>query len=444
MIVDAYGGRHSTGSSAAVKAFEQAIASVASHRPGAAEALDAALAADPDLIAAHALRGFAAVILARAECLPGAAAAHAAASDALCRRSAPTPSEIVLVRALADARAGRLLAAADRLDLHLEDCPADFLPLKLSHSLRFMSGDLPGMLALTSHVLPAWTDERPGAGFVLGCHAFGLEEAGALGPAELCGRRAVALEPGDAWGLHAVSHVHETQGRTREGVAWLESSRPRWSACNNFRFHMSWHLALFELEEGRVERVLGLYDDEVRPTQTDDFRDVANAASLLWRLAQEGVDVGQRWAELADVSRRRTRDVTLVFASLHHLMTLVGAGQHGEALALANTIAAPADCGDDQASVAVRVGRDLAQVILDLGDAGTIARAAAALPLLGGSHAQRDVFLRTLALAAADRGERDAMAVVMGCRAALRREDRFCQLAHQRLARAEAARKRVA
>ncbi|GGH09614.1 tetratricopeptide repeat protein 38 family protein [Alsobacter metallidurans] len=444
MIVDAYAGRHSTGSPAAVAAFEQAIASVARHQPGAAEALDAALAADPDLIAAHALRGFAAVILARSECVPAADDAYALAAAALARRPDVTSDESVLVHALDAARRGRLRAAADRLDAHLHAEPGAFLPLKLSHSLRFMAGDLGGMLALTSRVLPAWTEDRPGAGFVLGCHAFGLEEAGELAPAERYGLRAVELEPGDAWGLHAVSHVHETQGRTREGASWLEASRPRWAACNNFRFHLSWHLALFELEEGHVGRVLDLYDDEVRPTRTDDFRDVANAASLLWRLSQEGVDVGDRWAELAAVSRRRTRDVTLVFASLHHILALVGAGQRGDALALAGEISARERSGGDQGRVAGQVGRDLARVILDLGDAATIARAAAALPLIGGSHAQRDVFLRTLALAAADRGERDAMAVVMGCRAALRREDRFCQLAHQRLARAEAARRRVA
>ena len=71
------------------------------------------------------------------------------------------------------------------------------------------------------------------------------------------------------------------------------------------------------------EQVLKIYDEEVRPQQTDDFRDMANAISLLWRLNQTGVDVGSRWADMAEIALRRRHDTTLVFASLHTLAALV-------------------------------------------------------------------------------------------------------------------------
>ncbi|PSC06058.1 tetratricopeptide repeat-containing protein [Alsobacter soli] len=436
MMIDHYGGRHTTESQPAVAAFEEAVGCLALHRPGVPEAIAKALAADPGLVAGHALRGLASVILARAECVDAARQDHARAVTLLGIGKQASDDERALVSALGKALQGCLLAAADALDSVVAERPTAFLLLKLSHALRFMAGDLGGMLATTRRSLPAWVDGRPGAGFVYGCHAFGLEEAGALDEAERFGVRAAALEPGDAWALHAVAHVHETRMRIDEGAAWLERSRPHWADCNNFRFHLSWHLALFELERGRAERVLALYDADVRPTPTDDFRDVANAASLLWRLAQEGVPVGDRWSELASIARRRTQDVTLVFASLHHLLSLVGAGARTEALALAESLRA---AQGDQADVVRQVGADVARVILDLGGDGVIARAAQRLPLLGGSHAQRDVFLRTLALAAADRGDRAGYEAVLACRSGLRREDRFASLAAERLARAEAA-----
>ncbi|WP_406854338.1 tetratricopeptide repeat protein [Alsobacter sp. KACC 23698] len=440
MIVDHYGGRHATASRTAVAAFDQAVSCLARHRPGAAEAIAEALANDPDLISAHALRGLASVFLARSECMQAARRDHAQANALAQRRTDASDDEKALVAALGYAVEGRLLAAADILDRALQDRPTAFLLVKASNALRFMAGDLGGMLATTQRVLPSWTDERPGAGFVLGCHAFGLEEAGQLADAERIGLRAAELEPDDAWAMHAVSHVHETQMRTAEGVAWLEQSRPRWSRCHNFRFHLSWHLALFELERGRLDRVLALYDEEVRPTPTDDFRDVANAASLLWRLEQEGVAVGDRWAELAMIARRRSQDVTLVFASLHHLLALVGAGARGEALALVQAL--EAEPRGDQAVVAQRAGIDVARVILGLDRGGAARAVASRLHLLGGSHAQRDVFLRILALAAADRGDRSGYDTVLACRSGLRREDRFARFAADRLARAEAAQRR--
>jgi hypothetical protein len=279
----------------------------------------------------------------------------------------------------------------------------------------------------------------PGYGFLLGCHAFALEEKGEFEAAERIGRRAVELEPEDAWGLHAVSHVHEMQGRVDEGIAWIEAKRPVWSACNNFSFHMAWHLALFHLERGEHERVLALYDAEVRPSSTDDFRDMANAVSLLWRLEQEGVAVGTRWDEVRAVAARRQADATLTFACLHNLLAFVGSGDASAAQNLAQTmgIAAAAErrAGpSDQVLVMAGVGCDLAQVILSLASPmprGSIAlgRVAQSLHRIGGSHAQRDVFLRTLAALAAERGDRQAFDEVLTVRRSAKRDDRFaCEL----------------
>jgi hypothetical protein len=446
MIADRFGGAHTSDESEAVAAFEQAVACVAAHRTGAVEALDQALARDPLMVSAEALRGFACIVLARAETVQMGRDALARARAALAAKRHATGSEGALVAALAQACDGRFLVAADILDDHAGEHPHDFLALKLAHSLRFMGGDLPGMLAATSRALPWWTSDRPGAGYVFGCHAFALEEGGHLASAERFGERAVALEPGDAWGLHAVSHIHETQLRIDEGIAWLQGSRAHWSRCNNFRFHLAWHLALFYLEQGEDDRVLDLYDAEIRPTPTDDFRDVANAASLLWRLGQHGIAVGERWAELTAIAGRRREETTLVFASLHNLLALVASGDRASAHALAAAIAAGGAEGGEQSRIGREVGAPVARVVLGLeaSEGSALIALARDLPRIGGSNAQRDVFLRSLALAAAERGDVAGVASIQSLRPKLRAGDRFARLVAGRLAVAGETRRRVA
>ena len=441
MSTDRFGTDHSSSSPEAIAFFETAVHGLAAHRPSTGEALGRALAADPGLVAGHALKGLANVILAREETLPVAAQAHADALACLDVRGG-SDDERTLVAALGEAREGRFFAAADRLEAALVAAPHVFLFAKAAHALRFMLGDAKGMLAATSATLKHWSEDRPGFGFLLGCHAFALEERGAFAMAEVAGRRASALEPEDAWGQHAVSHVHEMTGRTAEGIAWLESTRPAWSRCNNFSFHMAWHLALFHLERADHEAVLRLYDEEVRPAATDDFRDVANAVSLLWRLEQEGVAVGERWDELAVLARRRRHDLTLTFASLHHLLTLVAIKDRRGAQDLAAAIAARAETGEgDQAGVMALIGRDLAALLVGLhGARAPLERLARDLPAIGGSHAQRDVFVRTLAAIAAERGDRTALEGVLAVRHRLRREDRFARDVLLRLEAVEARR----
>jgi tetratricopeptide (TPR) repeat protein len=347
-----------------------------------------------------AILGFTQVLLARKQHFAIARQRHRAALAALRDRDA-TPVEAALAEALDLAIDGYQLAAAERLETHLMRQPTDFLALKLAQALRFIGGDGDGMLALTSRILPAWRASDPYYGFALGCHAFALGENGHLKEAEATGRRAFEIEPADAWGVHAVAHVYETRGEPRAGIAWLERSRAMWKGCNVFANHMAWHLALCHVALGAHERALAIYDDEVRPAEHVDYRDTANAISLLWRLEQRGCDVGARWDELHDVAREKGGEASLCFASLHYLLACVARDDRAGASRIVRAIEALAKSGDgDQARVAATVGVDAAHALSSLGKPArqnfNSAAMAADLPRIGGSNAQRDVFLRTL------------------------------------------------
>lgn len=418
---------------------------VLAHDRQTPQALATLLTADPHHVRGWAVKGLAAMILARRELV--ASAQEALATARTCLDASSTQDERDYVTALAFAVAFDFRGAWSTLERVLARDPEDAMALKLSHSLRFMRGDREGMLESSARVIGRYPRDNPHYGYALGMHAFSLEEAGDYANAEGLGRTGVALAPDDAWGIHAVAHVHEMTGRAQTGLDWLVGNEPNVSHCNNFAGHVFWHRALFHLELGQPAAALALYDDAVRAERTDDFRDVANAASLLARLELDSVNVGTRWQELAEIAERRIGDGSLVFADLHYMLALTGAGRTREARQLAGTMEAPGDAyRGDQNDLADETGAPIALALAAF-RAGRYVNAAhlleAARPRLqhiGGSHAQRDVFDLVL-IESAVRGGLNTMAEkLLQERLAARGENRFAQA---RLARIDHALRRA-
>ncbi len=437
MMTDRYGGQHSSADPCAVRQFEQAVVNFATHQP-VFPSLDAAATRDPGLVSALALRGFGHALLGRQAGLVEAGRMAAQTTARVAALASATRCERALAQALTWTAAGQFKRAAAILERHLEAVPTHFLAAKLSHALRFMTGGAERMLATTSRVLPSMPAEHPGYGFLLGCHAFALEETGHHAEAEITGRQAVAIEPGDVWGLHAVAHVMEMRGRTRDGTQWLEGAQPLWSGRVGFGLHLAWHLALFRLAEGDVESVLALYDAHIEPTPSSDFRDMMNAVSILWRLEQEHCDVGSRWEHLRQIALDRRTDATYVLGSLHYLLALVATGDFAAAGELIAAMRASAQRGDcEQAILCERVGVPLAEIIVSTSMRGVVRqdfdRLAGLLPALGGSNAQRDVFLRELLALAVNTGDSASICALSGLRLQQRSFDRFHAMLDRRM-----------
>jgi hypothetical protein len=151
-----------------------------------------------------------------------------------------------------------------------------------------------------------------------------------------------------------------------------------------------------------------LYDSEVRAEPTRDFRDITNAAALLWRIDQEGVDVGDRWLELAEHSAARVGEHVLVFADAHYMLSLASDPERrDDARKMVETAADYAQRDDEsQAAVMRAAGAELCRAILAYreGDYGGCVDALYPVRFqvrhMGGSHAQRDVFHQILIEAA--------------------------------------------
>jgi tetratricopeptide (TPR) repeat protein len=357
--------------------------------------LDQLLTNHPDAPIGHIAKGFMLLLLAKGELRPVAAESLKAAQERLDPEK-HDGRDHHLAQALSAWLSGDPKRAVSHIERVIARHPLDAFSVKLSQAIRFMMGDAEGMRHSLARVVSIYRDHTPFAGYIRGCYAFALEETGAHIEAETMGRNAVALEPLDAWGRHAVAHVLEMTGRANDGKVWL-GTQSSWRHCGNFGFHLFWHRALFHLELGETSEALALYDTAIRAEQTDDFRDIANAASLLERLELAGVPLGQRWQALADCAEQRVGDRQLVFADLHLMLALVNAGRSEAASRLVETLISGEGIGHD-ARIARDIAAPAATAILAF-HAGNH-RAAADLmegalidmQQIGGSHAQRDVF----------------------------------------------------
>ncbi|WP_454713989.1 tetratricopeptide repeat protein [Caulobacter segnis] len=280
-------------------------------------------------------------------------------------------------------------------DTILAAWPRDLLVLKLAHYHDFNRGDFPAMLRTASAVLPYAED----VAYLHGMIAFAYEQCHLLAEAEAAARQALALKRKEPWAQHALAHVMLTEGRIAEGVAFLEGVRDTWTGLNSFMdTHLWWHLALFYLSQGRFEAALAAYDDHCWAQEKGYSQDQVGAVSLLARLELAGVDVGDRWSELAEHLAVRADDVVQPFLTLQYLYGLARAGRSEAETLLAAVRRAAVEAPE-------HVRRTWAEVALPAAE-GLVAHTRgsfeaalrglrAALPRLaeiGGSHAQRDLF----------------------------------------------------
>jgi tetratricopeptide (TPR) repeat protein len=281
--------------------------------------------------------------------------------------------------------------------------------VQLAHGGCFFTGMQSELRDIPLQALRAFKAVDDGYHSVLGMAAFGLEECGDFVRAQALGEEAVGLEPGDAWAVHAVAHVHEMRGDLENGISWLANSFQHWAPENALAYHNWWHLALLHLDAGNIAEVLRLYDERIRAEQTDIVMEMLDASALLWRLHLEGADVAQRFAKLADAWERASEDAVYAFNDVHAVAAFMGAGRVNEAR---KTIAAMEGAllrDNDNAMMTRDVGLPLARAFVDFAE-GRYAQSAEAIIAVrgiaqrfGGSHAQRDVLSLT-ALHAAIRG----------------------------------------
>jgi hypothetical protein len=413
---DARGCPVSTTSTAALAHAEQAQWRTVAFYGDAIADLNAAIAADPGWGLAHIAKADFLLTLTEPSLVPEARALVAAAEPLMAHANARERAHFAAATLCA---AGRWREASALWDAVLLLHPRDLLALNSAHLFDFYRGDALSLRGRVARVLPEWPADDALWPFVLGMHAFGLEECNLHAQAEATGRRALDACPRMPWAIHAVAHVMEMQGRHAEGLEWLRSREPDWAPDNGLSVHLWWHAALFKLESLDTAAALALFDDHMAGAASVVNLQWLDAAAMLWRLRLLGVDVGVRWQRLAsDWTQPVEFAGHYAFNDCHALLALIGSGELGRAQALLEAATARAGQGDDDnRAMAGEVGLPLMHALLAhaAGDHATAVRLLYPLRRVahhfGGSHAQRDLIDQTLlAAACAATGDRERAA----------------------------------
>ncbi len=401
----------STSSAAAAGHFETALNQFHSYTGDPLATIQQALAADPEFALGHLFNAFALYTTSEKRFLPAVRESIANAEALAARMNVRERGLLTAAQRLAD---GQWDAASRAFDAVLIDYPRDALALQTAHLMDFFRGDALNLRNRISRVLPHWDEQVPGYSYVLGMHAFGLEECNQYPEAERTGRRALELQPKDGWAVHAVTHVMEMQGRSGEGIDWLTSRETDWAPDNMFAPHNWWHLALFRLDHGDFDGALELFDSKLIGPQADMILVLIDAAALLWRLQLEGVDVGDRFERVADLwqGKLESEGGFYAFNDVHALMSFASTGRTAAIAGLQDLMRAAATAHNSNAAMTREVGQPLADGFLAF-SAGRYSDAIAAIEPVrdianrfGGSHAQRDLLTLTLIEAAIRSGDR--------------------------------------
>lgn len=398
MLTDARGLTVTTDDPAVVAAIDRYAEAFFAYTNDAPVILEAVVA-DPVCPLAQAYAG-ALYLFLESRAGPAEAEPHIAAAETAIASTASGATErerlwVTAVRAWAD---GRLDTAIDAHKAITARWPEDLLAAKVGQYHLFNQGRCRELCAMAEAVLPANRD----VGYAHGMLAFGLEQTHRLAEAEAAGRHATDLNRTDPWAHHAVAHVMETQGRVAEGIAWMRGLADAWADCNSFMLtHNWWHVALFHLDRDDAETALGLYDERVWGVWKAYSQDQIGAVSLLARLELRGVDVGDRWQDVAThmAASDRAHDHVNGFLDLQYLYGFARAGFGHQVGAMRDSLtrhaAERAASGEAAWSEVVLPAAD-GLVAHARGDArravDKLAGVRDGLIRLGGSHAQRDLF----------------------------------------------------
>jgi tetratricopeptide (TPR) repeat protein len=283
------------------------------------------------------------------------------------------------------------------LEVLTQKFPCDLVAVQMGQYHYFYQGHPEGLLAIAEKALAA-NDENH---YLYGMIAFGLEQCQRLEEAEEMGRLATEMNRNNPWAHHAVAHVLEMQGRLDEGIAWMESLCDTWENCNSMLYtHNWWHIALYYLEKQDFQKVLSLYDAHVwGRAWKDSSKDPIGAISLLMRLELRGVEVGERWQELAPHLKARIHEHALPFQDLHYIYALSQANQTDQVTEMLLSMQAHAKTADSSVQrvwneVAMPAARGIAAYARGQWERaiGELSPILSRLHTLGGSHAQRDLF----------------------------------------------------
>ncbi len=281
MLTDRYDLALSIASTDARDAYVEASDLALTFYPGAGEAYDRAIAADPGFALAHAGK---VQVLMRQGDVAAARAALATAKEVATGLSEREASHIGFFDRVF---AGRTDAAIAALYAHLTKWPRDALVVASAANPNGLIGgsgrigQKHQIALLMDSLAPHYDDDF----WFTSYHAMALSEDGQLGAARAKIEQSLAANPNNAHGAHGFAHVCYESGDLEAARSFLSSWLATYPRDGFFYGHLSWHLSLCEILAGNRAEALRLYRDAIALDRHSGGpqQKVSDGAAFLWR-----------------------------------------------------------------------------------------------------------------------------------------------------------------
>jgi Flp pilus assembly protein TadD len=328
MLTDRYDIPLSTTASGARDAYVEGCELKLTAHPGAIEAFDGAIAADPGFALAYAAKAHALMESGQGAAARASIAVASSLAGGISEREA---SHVAFFDVLLS---GDGEAALSALRAHLDVWPRDAVVLATAAFTNGLigssgrAGQKRMLLEFLDALAPSYGDDW----WFTAHHGMALSENGERAAARPKIDRALAQNAQNPWAAHARAHLCYENGDAEAGRTFLAAWLPTYPRMGALYSHLSWHLALAHLERGDSASAIDLFRQAFAPdVHTGPPRGkVTDPVSFLWRweLAGHSRDP-EAWRLAQAYASGAFPRVGVAFCDMHVALAQVVAGDGG-------------------------------------------------------------------------------------------------------------------
>ena len=325
MLSDFYGNNLTTTTGLARDNYDVGLKSFLSANYGAEEAFSLAVEADPNFSLAYAG-------LVRAHMSAGnLSAAASALKTAKKKLNGASEREKSHVHCFELLTSGKSKEARDAVYKHLLEWPRDALVAQINTSvfgLIGFSGQIgreKDLLDFTEILLPHYGDDW----WMMSMHAISLCEIGqTIASMELM-EKSLGLNPRNANAAHFFAHILYEENEVEAGRGYLQAWMPAYDRRSILHGHLSWHEALWALQDGDEIKMWATIDSSVSPEKGTSLplNALTDTAAIYYRAELAGYKVDtNRWSRLSEYAVQNFPNMGQSFADLHASLSHAMAG----------------------------------------------------------------------------------------------------------------------
>ena len=325
MLTDFYGNHLTTSTGLARDSYDIGLRAFLSANYGAEEAFSQAIEADPNFALGY-------MALVRAFMSSGKLAnAKAALSNAKNLLDGLTSREKSHFLCCELILSGEVKKARVAVQKHVSEWPRDAMIAQMSTSVFGLigfsgeAGRENDLLEYTAKLLPHYGEDW----WMMSMHAISLCETGQTLKSMQLMEKALNLNPRNANAAHFFAHILYEENEVLAGREYLNAWMPTYDRRSLLHGHLSWHQALWALQDGDETSMWKIVDSSVSQEKGSSLpiNALTDTASIYYRAELAGYNVSnERWHKLSEYAAQNFPKMGQSFADIHAALAHAMAG----------------------------------------------------------------------------------------------------------------------